>query len=216
MVLSEILTPIITYLTGLIDINIYLGVLAATFLETVFPPIPSEIIMPLAGYLALFAGFGYLRLLIVILAATIGSTLGATVIYYLSLKAGRGFILKYGKYMMINKSKVDMAERWFKHYGGLAVFLGRMAPGVRELISVPAGLAKMRIDKFLLYTFAGSFVWSAFLVSIGYFIGQTWQSIVVEKVVSILGIVILLAVASYVIFRWFMRQQIATSILSKS
>ena len=106
-----------------------------------------------------------------------GATLGAIVIYIISFKIGRIAIIKIGKYVFVNEKKIEAAEKWFEKYGIYAVFLGRMAPGVRELISVPAGIARMPFAKFVTFTFFGSLIWSLILVFSGYFLGNSWDSL---------------------------------------
>jgi membrane protein DedA with SNARE-associated domain len=106
-----------------------------------------------------------------------GATLGAIVIYIISFKIGRIAIIKIGKYVFVNEKKIEAAEKWFEKYGIYAVFFGRMAPGVRELISVPAGIARMPFAKFVTFTFFGSLIWSLILVFSGYFLGNSWDSL---------------------------------------
>lgn len=179
------------------------GIFLAMFIETVFPPIPSEIIMPLGGYVAFVTNQGFLGLFTMILAGTLGSTLGAIVIYAIALKGGRYFIFRYGRWVGINKKKIWTAEKWFKKYGDYAVFFGRMAPGVRELVSVPAGFAKMNFTRFALLTFAGSFIWSAFLGSVGFFFADTWRSFEFDSLFGIAALMILLSIATYLIFKYW-------------
>jgi membrane protein DedA with SNARE-associated domain len=191
-------------LTALININLYGGAFLAAFLETVFPPIPSEIIMPLAGYLASLSNYGYLGLLIVALSATLGASLGAILIYYVSLKLGRRFVLKYGKYVFISEENLSASERWFEKYGKKAVFFGRMAPVVRELISIPAGLSKMNFKKFLFYTLIGTFIWTIFLVSIGFFFGIYLDSLNLPGIFGKTGVFIIVTIVAYIIFKLIM------------
>ena len=155
----------------------YLGIFIAAFAETMFPPIPSELIFPLAGFVGFKSNFTYIETFFMALSGTIGATLGAIVIYIISFKIGRIAIIKIGKYVFVSEKKIQIAERWFEKYGIYAVFLGRMAPGVRELISVPAGIARMPFAKFVTFTFFGSLIWSLILVYSGYFLGNSWDSL---------------------------------------
>lgn len=148
----------------------------AALAETMFPPIPSEVIFPLAGFVGFKSNFTYLETFFMALCGALGATLGAIIIYFISLKLGRLAIIKIGKYILVSEHKIEAAEKWFEKYGIYAVLLGRMAPGVRELISVPAGIAKMPIAKFTLYTFIGSLAWSIILVFAGYFFGNSWEA----------------------------------------
>lgn len=179
----------------------------AMFIETIFPPIPSELIMPLGGYVAYVNNQGYAGLLAMIIAGSMGSTLGAIVIYEIALHGGRRLILKYGKRLGVDNKKLDVVDSWFKKYGSVAVFFGRMAPGVRELISIPAGIAKMNFYKFLIFTFAGSFVWSAFLGSIGYFLAETWRDLGILSLLEIIGAIIILSIIFYIIFRYIIAKR---------
>ena len=202
----EIVSNITEYLKFLITFNLYGGAFLAALIETIFPPIPSEIVMPLAGYLASLGGYGYSGLLIVVLSATLGAVLGAIIIYYVSLRLGRLFILKYGKYCFVDDEKLSAAERWFERYGAKAVFFGRMAPGIRELISVPAGFSKMNFKKFLIYTFLGSFIWTAFLVSLGFFLGVYMESFNLSSILNKIAFVVILTIICYIIFKYLVKK----------
>ncbi len=183
------------------------GIFLAMFIETIFPPIPSEVVMPFAGYIAFIGGRGLVGLVNMVLAGTAGTTLGAVVIYFIALKGGRRLVLRYGKRVGFDEKKIELAEGWFKKYGDYAVFFGRMAPGVRELISIPAGLVKMHFWRFLVFTFSGSFIWSAFLGSIGFFLADAWRSLNLESVVSIMAAIILLSIAGYFAFKYFLKRR---------
>ena len=168
------MVDLINVITSLVSTYGYFGLFLAAFAETIFPPIPSEIIFPLAGFVGFKSNFGYFETFVMAICGAIGATFGAVLIYFISLKIGRLAIIKIGKYVFVSERKIETAEKWFEKYGTYAVFLGRMAPGVRELISVPAGIAKMPIGKFTLFTFLGSLVWSIALVFAGYFLGNSW------------------------------------------
>lgn len=201
MVFVELINALISYVSDFISINLYVGAFLATLIETVFPPIPSELVIPLAGYLASITDHGYLGLIGVSISATLGATLGATIIYYLSLKVGRRFVLKYGKYLLIDKVKVKAAERWFNKHGSKAVFFGRMVPVIRELISIPAGISKMKFKKFFVYTLAGSFVWTIFLASMGYFLGAAWEKIPISNITDMILFFVLIFIIGYFILK---------------
>jgi membrane protein DedA with SNARE-associated domain len=171
------MVELINMITSLVSTYGYLGLFVAAFAETIFPPIPSEVIFPLAGFVGFKSNFGYFETFVMALSGAIGATFGAVIIYLISLKIGRLAIIKIGKYVFVSERKIETAEKWFEKYGVYAVFLGRMAPGVRELISVPAGIAKMPIGKFTVFTFLGSLVWSIALVFAGYFLGNSWDKL---------------------------------------
>lgn len=156
----------------------YFGILFAMFAENVFPPIPSEVIMPAAGFAA---SKGDLNLLMVILAGTLGTVLGALPLYYLGRVFDKErlvtFTETYGKYVFITPNDVTSANDWFEKHGKIAVFFGRMVPGVRSLISIPAGMNKMPLLPFLVLTALGSSVWTSVLTLAGYYLGQNYDVI---------------------------------------
>lgn len=168
---------IINIITSLVSSYGYLGIFIAAFAETIFPPIPSELVFPLAGFVGFKSNFTYIETFLLASSGAAGATLGAIVIYIISFKIGRIAIIKIGKYVFVSEKKIEAAEKWFEKYGIYAVFLGRMAPGVRELISVPAGIARMPFAKFVTFTFFGSLIWSLVLVFSGYFLGNSWDSL---------------------------------------
>lgn len=174
------------------------------FLAMAFPLTPSEIAMPLAGYLAFSGGQGYAGLATMVLAGALGSTVGAVIIYLIA-REGEELVLRYGKWVFFNERKIADAHRWFERHGELAVFLGRMTPVVRELISIPAGLARMSLPKFAVFTFAGSLVWAGFLGSIGYFLVDSWKNFISSSS-NLVGAVIIVAIAAYFLFRRFSKR----------
>jgi len=195
------LQEIINFLIAAIYQNIFLGIFLAVLIETIFPPIPSEIILPLSGYLLSFFNFGVSGLLIGILIATSGATVGSLIYYFAALKLGRRFIEKYGKYFSIDRKKLRAADNWFKKHGKKVVFLGRMLPGIRELVSLPAGFSKMKLKDYIIYTFSGSLIWSSFLTSLGYFLGESWKNLQLEKFSNLIFITISLSITTYFIFK---------------
>lgn len=187
----------------------YLGIFIAALIETLFPIIPSELIFPLAGYVAHTQDLGIFNAIIFGLIGAGGSTLGALIIYMISLKLGRKVILRLGKYLLINEKKLIKSEVWFSKHGNIAVFLGRLAPGVRELISIPAGLAKMNILYFTVFTFIGSAIWSIFLTLIGYYLGEAWDKFFIESssIFNITAIIIISIIAIIILFKYFKRNK---------
>ncbi|MEJ7641774.1 MAG: DedA family protein [Candidatus Nitrosocosmicus sp.] len=155
----------------------YAEVFFAVLLENLFPPIPSELVFPLAGFTAYSKNLGLVdcALGMAIMGAA-GSTVGAIIIYYASKQIGRPVIPRYGKYIGIGKEELEKTEEWFERNGQSAVFFfGRMAPGIREIVSIPAGIQKMRLSVFILFTFAGSLVWCVFLTLVGFYAGKAWN-----------------------------------------
>jgi len=152
-------------------------------LESACVPVPSEIVMPFAGYLVYQADQpGYdgtvMSLVGVSLAGAIGCTLGSIVAYFIGKHWGRPFILKYGGYLLIRKKHLDMADKWFEKYGDVATFVARLLPIIRTFISLPAGIARMDFKKFVFYSFAGSLPWTALLAYVGYVLGPSWEDII--------------------------------------
>ena len=162
---------LIEWVIALVSDNLYPGVFLAALLETVFPPIPSEAVFPLAGYLVLKNELPIIHIFGLGVTGGAGATLGAFVIYLIALKLGRIGLAKYMKYAKINSDKLTKADKWFEKYGDKSVLLGRLIPGIRELVSIPAGIFKMNPKKFLIYTFIGSCSWSILLTVIGYYLG---------------------------------------------
>ncbi len=152
----------------------YWGIFLLMFLESTFFPFPSEIIMIPAGYLAYK---GEMNVYIVVLVGILGSVAGALFNYYLAMHFGRKFILKYGKYFFIKEETLDKLEAFFIKHGELSTFNGRLIPGIRQLISLPAGLARMNIAKFSLYSGLGAGVWVVVLVALGYLLGSNEELI---------------------------------------
>ena len=161
----------IEWVISLVTENLYLGVFFAALIETVFPPIPSEAIFPLAGYIVLKSEMSFIHIFGVGLVGGMGATLGAVVIYLIALKLGRNGLYRYLKYAKIKESRLEKADKWFEKYGDKSVLLGRLIPGIRELVSIPAGIFNMKPIKFLLFTFIGSCAWSMLLTAVGYYFG---------------------------------------------
>ncbi len=166
------------WITGWLESSSYFGVFALMLIENVFPPIPSELIMPLAGYLS---AQGTLSMVGVIAAGTLGSVVGALPWYWIGLRIGtkrlRRFARKRGHWLTLDEEDVGRAVDWFDRYGWWAVFFGRMVPAVRTLISVPAGLAEMKIVPFLVVTTLGSALWVAFLALAGYLLESQFRAV---------------------------------------
>ncbi len=152
--------------------HLYEGIFLAALIETIIPPIPTLAIFPTAGFLASQQGITLIGVIPMIILGGIGATIGTSAIYFIALKLGRIVLLRYLKYFRISEKKLERVELWFEKYGDKAVLLGRMIPVMREMISVPAGLLKMRIPKFVTYTFVGSLIWSAGTILAGYYFGE--------------------------------------------
>lgn len=187
------------WIQRLMDSMGYGGILLLMVLENLFPPIPSELIMPSAGFAA---ARGDLKLPLVIAMGTLGSILGTLPLYYLGRIFGEEKLVawadKHGKWLTLSGKDIKKADAWFDKHGPRAVLLGRMVPGIRSLLSLPAGMSAMPMPQFLLYSAIGSALWSAALAYAGYVLGDNYDK--VEQYVGpaskiILGLVILGAVA---------------------
>jgi membrane protein DedA with SNARE-associated domain len=188
--------------------NIYLqiqwpGVVVLMAIESACIPLPSEIIMPLAGWLLiknLELPASYI--LLAGLYGAIGNVIGSLVAYAVGMWGGRPFLERWGKYILISHYDLDRADRWFKHYGSWSIFISRLLPAVRTFISLPAGIARMNLIKFIVYSFIGSFIWSLALAYGGYQIGEHWEQIrAVMRPFDYLIIGIILALIGYYIYR---------------
>ncbi len=172
--ISAILETISGFILLVIEPTGYFGVTALMFLESAGVPIPSEIIMPFSGFLV---STGRFSLWPVVFWGTVGNSLGSLALYIIGSYGGRRFILRYGSYFFFSEEELEKSDRWFKKYGSLAVFFGRMLPVVRTYISFPAGVTKLNLPKFMLYTFVGSVPWNFGLAYVGVFLGQNWGEI---------------------------------------
>jgi membrane protein DedA with SNARE-associated domain len=167
---------IIEFLSGIIVAVIstlgYSGVVLLMAIESACIPLPSEIIMPFSGYLV---STGEMNLWLVGIAGAVGCVLGSLVAYWVGLKGGRPFIQKYGKYVLVSPHDLDLADRWFEKYGEIIVFVSRLLPAIRTFIAFPAGVARMELKRFIIYTFAGSLPWCLGLAYIGQKLGEKWN-----------------------------------------
>lgn len=174
----------------------YLGIFTTMVIESSFIPFPSEVILIPAGYLVYqgemeFAG--------VFLSGLLGSMLGAFINYYLAFFVGRAFLLRYGKYIFISNETLLKMEAFFRKYGAISTFTGRLIPGIRQLISIPAGLSKMDLRIFSLYTALGAGIWSLILIILGYILGDNQELIksYLHQITLTLVVVIVLILIFY-------------------
>lgn len=168
-VVSLVVTPIV----DVISAAGYAGIVFLMAIESACVPLPSEIIMPFAGYLV---SIGQLGLIGVATAGAIGCNVGSTAAYYVAAKGGRPAFERWGSYVLISPRDMARAERFFDRYGAATVFIGRLLPVVRTFIAFPAGLARMPMLKFQLYTFLGSWPWCLALAYVGFVLGDRWHS----------------------------------------
>lgn len=195
-----VVVEVADFITQSIASTGYFGVFFLMTLESALIPIPSEIIMPFSGFLV---SSGEFNIWYVVTAGTLGNLVGSLILYFVGLYLGRGFILKYGKYVLLKKEHLILTERWFRKYGEKTVFFSRMLPVVRTINALPAGIGKMNLNKFILYTFVGSIPWNLALTYIGFVLGKNWDLILrYSRVIDIVVVVLLVSlIAWYLIFR---------------
>ena len=165
------LESLIEFVTTLIEDYLFLGVFLAALIETIIPPIPTMAVFPTAGFIASQNGLELPELFLLGIVGGLGASIGSTLIYLIALKLGRTVLLRYLKRVKVSEKKLSRVEYWFQKYGDKAVLFGRMIPVFREIVSIPAGLLKMKLPKFLAYTILGSCGWSITLIFIGYYFG---------------------------------------------
>ena len=184
----------------------YWGIFLLMFLESTFFPFPSEIIMIPAGYLAYK---GDMNLYMVVLMGILGSVGGALLNYYLAKSFGRAFILRYGKYFFIKEKTLDKLESFFAKHGEISTFTGRLIPGIRQLISLPAGLARMNIAKFSFFTALGAGIWVVVLVVLGYVVGSNKELISQYlKSATLIALISVIFIAVFYVVRYKRRKVI--------
>ncbi len=178
-----------------------LGVALLMILENLFPPIPSEFILPFAGFLV---GRGELGFLPALVASTAGSLSGALILYALGRWGGRSLILRYGRFLRVKEADLDRAEGWFDKYDQWVILFGRMVPGVRSVVSIPAGMLRTSFLQFVLLTTAGSAAWNALLLGAGWYLGENWQQIqgIVGSVSNFVLILVAVALVCAAIWWW--------------
>jgi membrane protein DedA with SNARE-associated domain len=192
------------WIADLIEAFGALGVAFLMALENLFPPIPSELILPFAGFLV---GRGEIGFLPALIASTAGSLSGALILYALGRWGGRNLILRYGRYLRVKEADLDRAEGWFDKYDEWVVLFGRMVPGVRSVVSIPAGMLRTPFLRFVLLTTAGSAAWNTLLLGAGWYLGENWQQI--EGFVGSLSnfVLVLVAVALVAAAIWWWRRR---------
>jgi membrane protein DedA with SNARE-associated domain len=195
----------VLYVTGwiadLIDAFGALGVALLMALENLFPPIPSELILPFAGFLVSRGELGYLPVLV---ASTAGSLFGALVLYALGRWGGRNLILRYGRFLRVKEADLDRAEGWFDRYDEWVVLFGRMVPGVRSVVSIPAGMLGTPFMRFVLLTTAGSAAWNALLLGAGWYLSDNWREIadIVGSASNVVLVLVAVALVSAAVWWW--------------
>jgi membrane protein DedA with SNARE-associated domain len=199
-----------TWVQDVIEQLGYLGVALLVVLENVFPPIPSEIVLPFAGFVA---QRGSDSVVLMILAATVGSVIGALIMYWIAAVIGderlHAFTRKFGKWVQIREADLTRAEEWFDRHAVSAVLVGRCVPLIRSVVSIPAGFRRMKLIPYITYTFLGSLVWNIALVGAGAILGENWER--VEPVVAAfqwIVIVLVVAAVARLAYTFFRRRRV--------
>jgi membrane protein DedA with SNARE-associated domain len=199
-----------TWVQDVIEQLGYLGVALLVVLENVFPPIPSEIVLPFSGFVA---QRGSDSVVLMILAATVGSVIGALIMYWIAAIIGderlHAFTRKFGKWVQIREADLTRAEEWFDRHAVSAVLVGRCVPLIRSVVSIPAGFRRMKLIPYIAYTFLGSLVWNIALVGAGAILGENWER--VEPVVEAfqwIVIVLVIAAVARLVYTFFRRRRV--------
>jgi membrane protein DedA with SNARE-associated domain len=183
----------------------YVGIFFLMMLESMILPVPSEFVMPFAGFLVAQGSF---NVIYVILASTLGSITGSLIFYYIGKTGGHTLVQRYGKYVLVDTEDVKKTEAWFNKRGDLTVFLARLVPVIRHLISLIAGIGKMNVKKFALYTILGAALWNGILTYLGYYLGQHWEEVsqYMENL-DIIIVILIIAGCLYFIYRHLKRRK---------
>src|SRR4051812_13714804 len=166
------MASIVGFIITTISAGGYPGIVGLMAIESACIPLPSEIIMPFSGYLV---STGELNLWGVAVAGAVGCVLGSLIAYWVGMYGGRPFIEKYGRYILLSRHDLDIADRWFAKHGEIIVFVSRLLPAIRTFIAFPAGVARMNLTRFIIYTFAGSLPWCLGLAYVGQKLGEQWD-----------------------------------------
>ncbi len=202
--IDQVISVLAAWIVAVISAAGYLGVVALMAIESACIPLPSEVIMPFAGYLV---SVGQFSLVGAATAGALGCNLGSTIAYYVAAKGGRPAFERWGSYVLMGPAELDRADRFFARYGAATVFIGRLLPVIRTFIAFPAGLARMPMMKFQIYTFLGSWPWCFGLAYIGLLLGNRWNSdprlrTFFHDFDGVIAGLILIAVAWFVWSRW--------------
>lgn len=197
--------PIVDFAINLMQSAGYTGVAVLMIAESMILPVPSEAVMPFAGFLIADGTFSWLG---VIVFSTVGSIIGSLISYWIGAAGGRPLVQRWGKYVLVTHHDLDMTDRFFQRYGGWAVFTSRFIPVVRHFISIPAGVAKMPMGKFLLATVVGATLWNTFLAWVGVKLGENWERIrQYSEKTDIVVLILLVGLLAAYIYRHVRRRE---------
>ena len=202
---------ILDFIRSVYDTIGWTGVIFLMAIESACIPLPSELIMPFAGWF-LVGDLGAMGLVLAGFCGAVGNVIGSLIAYWVGAKGGRPFLKKYGKYLLISEHEIDTAERWFNKYGDSITFFSRLLPVIRTFISLPSGIARMNIWKFILYSFLGAFIWSTGLAYGGYVLGQNWEKIrdAMRPFDIPIVVICLLLIVIFIWWRWRKRSHEAS------
>lgn len=194
------------YVLHLVESWGYLGIFVMTFLESTFLPIPAEITIVPAGYLISEGKMGFLMVIICSVLGTIG---GSLFNYFIARRYGRSLFLNYGKYFLITPEHLKAIEYFFARHGAISTFTGRILPGIKHFISFPAGLAKMNISRFIIYTAAGGTIWNTILTTLGYYLGQNQG--LLKNYIKHINILIIVGLSVFIAWKWWKQRNNTTN-----
>jgi len=184
----------------IIETGSYTGIFFLMTLESMIAPVPSEAVMPFAGFLLFL---NKMSLIPIIISSTLGSIFGSSISYYIGFFGGRPLIKKFGRYLLLNEEHLALTENFFNRFGAKTIFFSRFIPIVRHLISIPAGIGKMNLLKFIIYTAVGAGLWNSFLMYLGFYLGNNWSAI--GKYSEIFDIILIVLAISFVVFYCYKR-----------
>ncbi|GIO23734.1 DedA family protein [Oceanobacillus sp. J11TS1] len=196
------------WVTSIMEQFGYFGIFLMMTLENLFPPIPSEVILPFGGFLTTYSALTYLG---VLTAATLGAIIGAMLLYcvgmLLDVERLERIVDRYGRILRLKKTDIDKANKWFEKYGYWTVFFCRMVPLLRSLISIPAGMTKMNFGIFILLTAIGSLIWNSILIGVGVILGENWHHVVGFMDGYSMIVYALIIIAMIFFFIWYIKQR---------
>ena len=184
---------------GVIESTGYLGIFVLMALESMVAPVPSELVMPFAGFLV---ADGKLNLWAVVVVSTLASITGSLISYFIAYFGGKEFVHKFGRFVLLDKEELDATERWFQKRGTVTILISRFIPVIRHLISIPAGLARMDLKKFILFTAIGATAWNTILLCVGMQLRERWELVhQYSKQLDVLVVLLILAAVAYFVLK---------------
>jgi len=178
MIILSLTETVANWAVSFMEMTGYISITILMALESMIAPVPSEAVMPFAGFMIEQGKFTWTG---VVFFSTLGSIIGSLISYYVGVLGGRPIVLKFGKYLLLDKHHLELTEKFFEKKGDATIFICRFIPVVRHLISIPAGIARMNIFKFSIYTIIGAAIWNTFLTYMGYLLRQNWEALLNSK-----------------------------------